>query len=64
MVLFKIEMHPLPSLVLPVNTQFTLGSKLEELTLYETSLESSSLGGAVSKAFEDNPLLPGILVTE
>jgi len=54
----------LRSLVLPVNTQFTLGSKLEELTLYETSLESSCLGGEVSKVFEENPLLPGILITE
>ncbi len=47
-----------------MNTQFTLGSKLEELTLYEISLESSSLGGEVSKVFEENPLLPGILITE
>ncbi len=47
-----------------MNTQFTLGSKLEELTLYETSLESRASGEEVSKAFEENPLLPGIIITE
>ncbi len=54
----------LHSLILPVNTQFALESKLEELTLYETSLESSSQGWEVTKVFEENPLLPGIIVTE
>ena len=52
------------SLILPVNTQFTLGSKLDELTLYQTSLESRASGEEVSKAFEENPLLPGIIITE
>ncbi|MDY6803547.1 MAG: ATP-binding protein [Cyanobacteriota bacterium] len=47
-----------------MNTQFTLGSTLEELTLYETSLESSSPGQEVNKVFKENPLLPGIIITE
>lgn len=47
-----------------MNSQFTLGSTLEELTLYEASLESNSPGEQVAKFFEANPLLPGIIITE
>ena len=46
-----------------MNTPFTLGSKLEELTLYEATLESSSQGSEVARVFEENPLLPGIIIT-
>ena len=47
-----------------MNSQFSLGSTLEELTLHEASLESNSPGEEVSKFFEKNPLLPGIIITE
>jgi diguanylate cyclase (GGDEF)-like protein/PAS domain S-box-containing protein len=41
-----------------------LESTLQELTLYEAQIEPDCLGGEIIKIFEENPLLPGVIVAE
>lgn len=41
-----------------------LESNLEELTLYDLSVEANCPGNEVAKAFESNPLLPGVIIIE
>ncbi|KYC37188.1 hypothetical protein WA1_47040 [Scytonema hofmannii PCC 7110] len=41
-----------------------LESTLQELSLYDFQIELSCLGEDLSKAFEQNPLLPGAILTE
>jgi signal transduction histidine kinase len=48
----------------PLKSPLGLRSTLEELTLYNFLLESECLGGEVTKIFQSNPLLPGIIITE
>jgi len=42
----------------------SLESTLQELLLYESQIESSQLGKDVAQIFQDNPLLPGVILTE
>lgn len=41
-----------------------LRSTLQELTLYDLLLESECPGSEVANIFQENPLLPGIIITE
>ncbi|MGL5059279.1 MAG: sensor histidine kinase [Microcoleus sp.] len=41
-----------------------LRSTLQELTLYDFLLESECLGSEAANLFQENPLLPGIIITE
>jgi signal transduction histidine kinase len=47
-----------------MNPPLGLRSTLQELTLYDLMLESSSPGGEVTDIFQENPELPGIIITE
>jgi diguanylate cyclase (GGDEF)-like protein len=42
----------------------SLESTLQDLNLYDFTVESSTLSSAVTKAFETNYLLPGVIITE
>ncbi|AFY73261.1 histidine kinase [Synechococcus sp. PCC 7502] len=42
----------------------SLASTLDELSLYDLAIELDSLGINASNAFKDNPLLPGVILTE
>ncbi|MFB2938603.1 sensor histidine kinase [Aerosakkonemataceae cyanobacterium BLCC-F154] len=44
--------------------ELSLNSTLQELLLYDLTIESSQLGKEVAKALEANPLLPGFIVLE
>jgi diguanylate cyclase (GGDEF)-like protein len=46
------------------HSHLALHSTLKELFLYDFQLESSELGRKVTQAFEANPLLPGVILTE
>lgn len=52
-----------PSSVLPLGN-LNLESTLQELKLYEFQIESQQSGIEVAKAFDNNPLLPGAILTE
>lgn len=54
----------LPHLSLPGMENLSLDSTLQELSLYDLTIESSQPGKDVAKAFEENPLLPGVIVLE
>jgi two-component system, NtrC family, sensor kinase len=41
-----------------------LESTLQDLSLYEFQLEAESSGISVAKAFDSNPMLPGVILTE
>jgi signal transduction histidine kinase len=43
---------------------FGLRSTLQELTLYDCLLESECPGNEVANIFQENPLLPGIIITD
>ncbi len=47
-----------------IHPQLSLNSRLQELSLYDFHLELSALGRKATQAFEANPLLPGIILTE
>jgi two-component system, NtrC family, sensor kinase len=47
-----------------VELNVSLASTLEELSLYDTEIEINSLGVNAANAFKDNPLLPGVILTE
>ncbi|MGA9379648.1 MAG: diguanylate cyclase [Phormidium sp.] len=40
-----------------------LGSTLQDLLLYDFTIESKTLSSTVAKTFEDNHLLPGVVIT-
>ncbi|MCL1471064.1 GGDEF domain-containing protein [Argonema antarcticum] len=44
--------------------ELSLQSTLQELSLYNFPVESDRPGGEVAMAFQDNPLLPGVILTE
>ncbi len=44
--------------------ELSLQSTLQELSLYNFTVESDRPGGEVAMAFQDNPLLPGVILTE
>lgn len=48
----------------PRMENLSLDSTLQELLLYDLSIESSQPGKEVAKALEANPLLPGVIVLE
>jgi signal transduction histidine kinase len=48
----------------PMNPSLGLRSTLQELTLYDLMLESDSPGGEVTDIFQENPELPGIIITQ
>jgi len=50
--------------LLPKMDHLTLNSTLQELTLFDFSIESSHPGKEVIQALEANPLLPGFILTE
>lgn len=50
--------------VLPILETLNLESRLEDLSLSEFQIESETTGIEVAKAFEGNPLLPGVILTE
>ena len=54
----------IPYLSLPGMKNLRLDSTLQELSLYDLSIESSQPGKEVAKALEANPLLPGFIVLE
>ena len=41
-----------------------LESTLQELSLYDFQIECSHLGQEVAQTFQDNPLIPGVILTE
>lgn len=46
------------------NLELDLESTLEDLTLYDFQIECNSPGQKVARAFSENPLLPGVILTE
>lgn len=56
--------NELPNLSLPGMEKLSLDSTLQELSLYDLTIESSQPGKDVAKALEENPLLPGVIVLE
>ncbi|MFB2892010.1 ATP-binding protein [Aerosakkonemataceae cyanobacterium BLCC-F50] len=54
----------LPNLSLPGMEKLSLDSTLQELSLYDFTIQSSQPGKDVAKALEENPLLPGVIVLE
>ncbi|MFB2878017.1 sensor histidine kinase [Floridanema aerugineum] len=56
--------NELPNLSLPGMEKLSLDSTLQELSLYDLTIESSQPGKDVAKALEANPLLPGVIVLE
>ncbi|MFB2923634.1 diguanylate cyclase [Aerosakkonema funiforme] len=52
--------------VLPISQarELSLRSTLGELPLYDFSVRSDMRGGEVAQAFQDNPLLPGVILIE
>jgi two-component system, NtrC family, sensor kinase len=42
----------------------SLGSNLDELSLFDLAIDLNSLGINASNAFKENPLLPGVILTE
>jgi signal transduction histidine kinase len=47
-----------------VSPQLTLQSTIEELSLHHCQIAANRLGSEVGKAFEQDPLLPGVVLTE
>ena len=43
---------------------FRLESTLQEMSLYDFQVESSHVGMEVAQTFQNNPLLPGVILTE
>ncbi|XWK90340.1 MAG: ATP-binding protein [Phormidium sp.] len=56
--------NELPNFSLPGMEKLCLDSTLQELSLYDLTIESSQPGKDVAKALEANPLLPGVIVLE
>lgn len=54
----------IPHLTSPRMENLSLDSTLQELLLYDLSIESSQPGKEIGKALEANPLLPGVIVLE
>ncbi|MFB2838980.1 ATP-binding protein [Floridanema evergladense] len=54
----------IPNLIPPGMENLSLDSTLQELSLYDLSIESSQPGKEVAKALEANSLLPGAIVLE
>lgn len=52
--------------VLPISQArgLSLQSTLQELPLYDFTVESDRPGSEIAQAFQDNPLLPGVILTE
>ncbi len=48
----------------PLKSALGLRSTLQELTLYDFLLDSECRGDEVSRIFQANPLLPGIIITQ
>src|SRR5688572_18735052 len=53
---------PVPSQ--PKNHHLRLESTLQELSLYDFQVECSHPGKEVAQTFQQNPLLPGVILTE
>lgn len=58
-----------PELSVQVPTQVLTGelhldSTLEDLTLYDFQMEANTPGGELAKAFAENPLIPGAILSE
>lgn len=64
MFLLKQSSNDLPILSLFDRKDLSLQSTLIELSLHDFSVESSCLGIQVAEAFNANPLLPGIILTD
>ncbi|NJO19202.1 MAG: hypothetical protein HC838_02805, partial [Spirulinaceae cyanobacterium RM2_2_10] len=57
--------NPLPSaLPSPVPTELGIDSTLQDLQLSDFQLDANCHAQQVTQAFEHNPLLPGVILTE
>lgn len=64
--MFALKALPseLSPIQLPETVNLNLESSLEELSLYDFSVENDSLGKEVAQSLRENPLLPGVILTE
>ncbi|HEY9848390.1 MAG TPA: ATP-binding protein [Leptolyngbyaceae cyanobacterium] len=60
----KPSLPELSAIQLSETVNLNLESSLEELPLYDFSVENGSLGKEVAQGLRDNPLLPGVILTE
>lgn len=57
----ELSVREMPEVSMPA---LRLESTLQELTLHDLQIESDQLGKELTKAFTDNPLLPGAILVE
>lgn len=50
--------------ILPALETLSLESTIQNLSLYEFQIEADRTGVEVARAFDTNPLLPGVILTE